>query len=84
MSGLDGATAPAAGGLGVTGTSNVGHTCALVEDASVMCWANIGNFGTIRPYGGATPGAVPDLAGATAISAGTAHSCALLADGTVK
>lgn len=70
-------------------------TCALLDDASVKCWGRATN-GTLG-YGDLTfrgdgPGEMGDALAkvdlgngrtATAISAGTAHTCALLDDGSV-
>jgi alpha-tubulin suppressor-like RCC1 family protein len=70
------------------------HTCALLHDGRVHCWG----FGADGRLGYAdshsvgddeTPGSVGpvDLGPgrrATAISAGTAHTCAILDDGTVR
>ncbi|GIV95656.1 MAG: hypothetical protein KatS3mg057_0313 [Herpetosiphonaceae bacterium] len=63
------------------------HSCALVADGSARCWgANwSGQLGdgtsTSSPLvvGGATP-----LTDIMALSAGDAHSCALLSDGTAR
>jgi alpha-tubulin suppressor-like RCC1 family protein len=79
------ATAVTAGGF---------HTCALPGDGTVWCWGQndlgqLGN-GTSDPIPNSpstfnpTPGQVRDIAGAVAISAGGWHTCALLADGTVR
>ena len=72
------------------------HTCAILDDGSVRCWgygasgqlgyANTNNVGD-------TPAAVPARVGpvnlgpgrtAVAISAGGAHTCAILDDGSVR
>jgi alpha-tubulin suppressor-like RCC1 family protein len=78
VGGLSGVTAVAAGGE---------HSLALLGDGEVMAWGangtdQLGN-GT---QGGATnvPGAVTGLGGVSAIAAGTNHSFALLAGGTVE
>ncbi len=89
--GLAGATAIAAGGT---------HTCALLDDTSVRCWGRNDNgqlgIGTTSGpsgcsyNGGApvacapTPVAVPNLTGVVAIAAGDRHTCALLADSSVR
>jgi uncharacterized repeat protein (TIGR01451 family) len=77
-------------------TAGEGHTCALLDDGAVKCWGN-GVFGALG-YGddndrgdgpgemGANLPAVDLGAGrtATAVTAGSAHTCALLDNGTVK
>ncbi len=80
------ATAISAGGA---------HTCAILEDGSVRCWGfgrngqlGYGNLSSV----GDTPATTPDKVGAvplggikaTAISAGSLHTCAILEDGTVR
>jgi alpha-tubulin suppressor-like RCC1 family protein len=67
------------------------HTCALLSDGTVHCWgfggdgrlgyANTESIGDDEPAGSA--GAVALGGPATAITAGTAHTCALRADGAV-
>lgn len=62
------------------------HTCALTEDGAVWCWGNAGAgaLGHGPLYADAlVPGMVQDLAPATAIALGQAHSCALTEDGGV-
>jgi alpha-tubulin suppressor-like RCC1 family protein len=63
------------------------HSCAILVQGGVMCWgANATN-----PLGGDVGGAdhleipvaIAGLTGATAISAGVAHTCALAAGGSV-
>ena len=66
------------------------HTCALLEDKTVKCWGE----NTYLQLGvdtlpdsaisTATPQQVQDLSNVKAISAGEAHTCALLEDKTVK
>jgi alpha-tubulin suppressor-like RCC1 family protein len=80
---------------GVTGATAIsagdGHTCALLSGGSVWCWGlntsgQLGN-GTISSYSDAgvqMAAAVPGLAGATSISAGGQHTCALVAGGAVQ
>ena len=67
------------------------HTCARLETGAVVCWGlnDAGQLGTIRPPGSGAmpPGPAVDLgAGRTAwaIAAGTAHTCAVLDDFSVK
>ena len=63
------------------------HTCAIIPPGSVFCWgANFnGSLGdtTLTTSGSATPVYVMGLSGVTAISGGSYHTCALLADGSV-
>ncbi len=77
-------------------TAGTKHTCALLDDGTVKCWGS-GNFGSLGLDDTTTRG---DSAGemgdnlptvdlgtgrtATAISAGSNYTCALLDDGTVK
>ncbi len=72
------------------------HTCAILDDGSVRCWG-YGAFGQLG-YGntnnrGDTPTTIPARVGpvylgpgrsAKAISAGGAHTCAILDDGSVR
>jgi alpha-tubulin suppressor-like RCC1 family protein len=72
-------------------TAGLFHTCALLDDANVVCWGD-NRFGQL----GVTPGgdtAVPANLGFTpvslgeparAVSAGAYHTCALLASGAVR
>jgi alpha-tubulin suppressor-like RCC1 family protein len=68
-----------------------GHTCALTSDGAVWCWGRDhrgqvgdGQFITSGPpYGVPSPTRVADLEGASAVSLGERHSCALLADGSL-
>ena len=63
------------------------HTCAIVGSGAVKCWG--GNFfgqlgdGTMG-QASATPVDVLGITNAVAIATGDFHSCALLADGSVK
>jgi len=74
-------------------TTGGSHTCALLDDQSVRCWGSGANgrlgYGNTNNVGDVqTPGSLPpvDLAGhkALAISAGGAHTCAILDDYTVR
>ena len=74
-------------------TTGGSHTCALLDDGSVRCWGSGANgqlgYGSTNNVGASqTPGSLPlvDLGGhqALAISAGNAHTCALLDDHTVR
>ena len=69
------------------------HTCALLDDGSVRCWGSAASgqlgSGDTRTIGdNESPGSVDpvDLGGARAmaISAGQAHTCARLDDGSVR
>jgi alpha-tubulin suppressor-like RCC1 family protein len=64
-----------------------GHICALLSNGKVKCWGinNVGQIGdgsekSIRII----PVTVVGLSNATAISSGSAHTCALLSNGSVK
>jgi alpha-tubulin suppressor-like RCC1 family protein len=64
-----------------------GHTCALLAGGAVWCWGENasgqlgnGSMGANVP----TPTAVPGLTGVTALTAGGAHTCAVLTGGTVE
>ncbi len=70
------------------------HTCAILDEGSVRCWGygatgQLG-YGNTRNVGGnQTPGAVGPVGlgsgrTARAISAGGAHTCAILDDGSVR
>lgn len=75
--GVAGAQALAAGGY---------HTCALLADATVMCWGNNGDGQVGNGTSGnvvTTAVAVPGLAGVTGIFAGGRTTCATVTDGRV-
>jgi alpha-tubulin suppressor-like RCC1 family protein len=88
---LTGATAIALGGA----YDNYSQACALLAGGTVACWGDdqSGELGVGSSTGPATcmfgyacaktPVAVPALTGVTAISAGGADTCALLAGGTL-
>jgi len=76
-------------------TAGEGHTCAVLDDFSVRCWGlnDVGQLGYANKTGigdNETPGMAgpvnlgPGGRTATAISAGTSHTCAVLDDGTVR
>jgi len=79
VSGVINAVAVAAGGA---------HSCAVLVDGTARCWGanSSGQLGDNGVSGGhsLTPVVVSGLANAVAIVAGESHSCALLADGSVR
>jgi alpha-tubulin suppressor-like RCC1 family protein len=70
------------------------HTCALLDDGSVRCWGygrsgrlgygNNDNVGDDEAPGSVEPVNLGTGRTAVAISAGTAHTCAVLDDGSVR
>jgi len=67
-----------------------GHSCAVLVGGSVECWGQnysgeLGNgtVPTTPPFGSPVPAPVLGIGNATAVAAGTGHTCARLADGTV-
>jgi alpha-tubulin suppressor-like RCC1 family protein len=86
---LDRATPVAVQGLG-SGVSAIAagkyHTCAILSGGSIRCWGwnNNGQLGdnSINPTGSGMPATVANIAsGTTAISAGSAHTCAVVGGG---
>ena len=81
VTGITTATVVAAGGY---------HTCALLQNGTVRCWGqnDYGQLGdgTLTPtfVANRTPVEVSGITTAVAISAGGFHTCALLADGTIR
>jgi len=73
---------------GVAGlTAGRFHTCALLTDGSISCWGDnrFGQLGDGTGVDRSRPTPVVALGGpATAIAAGSYHTCALLTDGTVE
>ena len=77
--------------VGVTGATQISaganHTCAVVAGGAAKCWGS--NFagslgdGTTTGYS-SVPVGVVGVTGATQISAGSGHSCAVVAGGAVK
>ncbi len=89
-----GAVKLGAGRIAKAITAGDSHTCALLDDGSVRCWGlnedgQLG-YGTTSPIGDTeTPDAVGpiDFGGgrrAVAINASSAHTCAVLDDGSVR
>jgi alpha-tubulin suppressor-like RCC1 family protein len=80
---------PVAGISGAVAISaSTDHACALLSDGAVWCWGNnslggIGN-GTTSTTPVSTPVAVAGISDAISVAAGGAHTCALLANGTVR
>ena len=67
--------------------SNYHHTCALLADKTVRCWGHnvYGQLGNGTKIDSNVPVLVSNLTNVTAIAAGPAsHTCALLADKTVR
>jgi K319-like protein/Regulator of Chromosome Condensation (RCC1) repeat protein/regulator of chromosome condensation (RCC1) repeat-containing protein len=63
------------------------HVCAIISGGTIQCWGSdsagqLGN-GMLGGDDSAVPVDVSGLSGATAVAAGSAHTCALLGDGTV-
>jgi alpha-tubulin suppressor-like RCC1 family protein len=90
----DGTTADSHTPVAVSGLSNAvaiaagdAHTCALLSDGTARCWGYNadGQLGDGTTDDRHTPVAVQGLlSNAVAITAGTAHTCALLSDGTAR
>jgi alpha-tubulin suppressor-like RCC1 family protein len=78
-------TLPAAAAQVTTGEF---HTCARLADGTIRCWG-LDNFGQLGRAGvtSSSPDAVPapvsGVAGAIDVSAGSAHTCAVLLGGSV-
>jgi alpha-tubulin suppressor-like RCC1 family protein len=77
-------------GYAVSLAAGDAHTCALDYDGTVYCWGDnsVGQLGTGSYAQSSVPVAVTGIGGssqpAIALTAGATHTCALLADGTVK
>jgi alpha-tubulin suppressor-like RCC1 family protein len=64
------------------------HTCAIVAGGSVQCWGG-NSFGQIgigetRSYSTTTPVTVTGISNATFLTTKAEHTCALLADGSIR
>jgi alpha-tubulin suppressor-like RCC1 family protein len=84
----DKATPVAVTGLsGATGiTAGLAHTCAIRSGGTIDCWGSNSNgqLGDGKTLDSPVPVAVTGLGGAaSAVDAGDAHTCALLADGSI-
>ena len=65
------------------------HSCAIVEDGTVRCWGDnaagqLGNGTVTDSLVPVTVNSITSANAAIALAAGNAHTCALLADGTVQ
>jgi len=67
-------------------TAGLQHTCALLVDGSIRCWASNyrGRLGNGTNTSSSTPVQTLNITTATQVVAGINHTCALLADGTVR
>jgi alpha-tubulin suppressor-like RCC1 family protein len=80
------------GGAAVQITAGSAHTCALLGSGTVRCWGlgasgRLGYGNTHNIGDNETPASAGDVdlgKTAVAISAGSAHTCALLSDGSVR
>jgi alpha-tubulin suppressor-like RCC1 family protein len=78
--------AQAAGGVAVSAGDN--HACAVVEGGAVQCWGD-NTYGQLGDSGAcgticSTPVTVVGITGATSVSAGGVHTCAVVGNGAVK
>ena len=67
--------------------SKVGHTCAVLDNGSALCWGknNVGQLGNgISGFNSPIPVAVNGLGPVKSISVGTFHTCAILSDDSLK
>jgi len=89
VSGLTGLTAAT---TAVNVSVGAFHSCAVMADGTVTCWGYNGNgrLGDNSTTDSPVPVSVSGITGLTAattainVSVGTAHSCAVMADGTAK
>ena len=82
------ATLVIASGVSQVATGNT-HSCALMTNQTVQCWGQnnygaLGNGSTSQVGVQSTPTPVGGLSGATAITVGAYHSCAIISDKTAK
>ncbi len=89
---IDTLPAVAIGGNARAITAGGNHTCALLDTGAVRCWGHASSgqlgYGNVENIGdNETPAVAGDVAlggAAIAITAGAAHTCAVLADGAVR
>jgi uncharacterized repeat protein (TIGR01451 family) len=71
----------------VSVSAGSGHTCAALSDGTLRCWGD-NSYGQLgdgtTTSSSSTPVTVSGLSNAVAVSAGGFHTCAVLADGTVR
>ena len=68
---------------------HAGHSCALHQTGTISCWGNnwsgqLGNGQSGREASSSIPVQVANIADATAITTGSAYSCALHQNGTIS
>ena len=77
---------------GITGVAQISigsfRICVLLNNGTIKCWGNANHKGGIGPTSGGTsfrnPLETEGISTATMFGTGTAHSCALLENGTIK
>lgn len=84
---------PSSIGPGVSVSAGGAHACAVRADTTVACWGDnmslqLGTTATVAPPGSPARSALPitvvGLTGVKAVAAGSQHTCALMANRTVK
>ena len=84
--------------LGINNATSVSvgdaQSCAVLTDGTIQCWGQnsagqlgygtFDNSGTVMPQSSPTPAQVLGITTAVSVSAGNAHTCAVLSDGSVK
>jgi alpha-tubulin suppressor-like RCC1 family protein len=90
----NGTTPTTSGPVAVTGLTSADavvsgqyHSCALLTGRTVVCWGanTLGQLGLVADtVVRASPVAVPGLSNVVELAAGESHTCARLADGTVR